>query len=230
MNWLVIVVFVILIASAFCGYRKGFLRMAYSLVAWIVIFVFVSWSTPYIADYLTEHTAIPEKIAEKCEERLQAAAEEKIQQEGQNAQSEALDSLGLNLPSALLEKMQQYAGGAAADVVAHSGIYSEIAEVLAEYAVRAIAGVTAFVVAVIFSAVIGQALGLISKIPIIHGVNQGIGLVAGVLYGMILIWIGMCLLALCGGSETGKLLYSYVQENAILLYIYDNNPIIRFFF
>ncbi len=230
MNWLAIVVFVILILSAFCGYRKGFLRMAYSLVAWIVIFVFVSWSTPYIANYLTEHTAISEKIAEKCEERLRAAAEEKMQQEGQSMQSEVLDGLGLNLPSALLGKMEQYAGGAAADVLAQSGVYSEIAEVLAAYAVRAIAGVAAFVVAVIFSAVIGHAIGLISKIPIIHGINQGIGLLAGVLYGMIWVWIGMCLLALCVSSETGRLLYSYVQENAILLYLYDNNPIIHFFF
>ena len=56
MNWLLVVVLAVLALCIMNGYHKGFLRMVYSLVSWIVVLVFVTWATPYINSYIKENT------------------------------------------------------------------------------------------------------------------------------------------------------------------------------
>ena len=58
MNWLLIAVILVIAWKMVSGYRKGFLRVAYSLVEWILVFVFVTWASPYVADFLTNHTGL----------------------------------------------------------------------------------------------------------------------------------------------------------------------------
>ena len=47
MNWLLLAVVLTLAFFIVRGYRRGLLRMIYSMVAWIVMFVLVSWAAPY---------------------------------------------------------------------------------------------------------------------------------------------------------------------------------------
>ncbi|MGN0352943.1 MAG: CvpA family protein [Roseburia sp.] len=229
MNWLLIVVLVIIILSTYHGYRKGFLRMLYSLVAWILIFVFVSWTTPYIADYLTKQTSIAERIKAECVERLKSTAEEKIEEEGKETGSVGTDELGIHIPDSLLEKLQEQMTGTAGEILEQSGIYDGIAETLTQFIIKGIAFFVALIIAAILSWVIRCLLGFVSEIPVIHGVNQGVGTVVGALYGLIFIWIGMYLIALCCTSEVGRLLYSYIQESRLLVSLYENNPIFLLF-
>lgn len=81
MNWLLLVVLVVLVGTIFDGYRKGFLKIAYSLVAWILIFAFVTWSVPYVSAYITNETTIPQKIQERCEESLRKRGSSQIEQQ-----------------------------------------------------------------------------------------------------------------------------------------------------
>lgn len=58
MNWLVPVILVFLLAAAWEGHRKGFVRKSVGLVSWILTFTVVSAAVPYIADFLKEKTAL----------------------------------------------------------------------------------------------------------------------------------------------------------------------------
>lgn len=229
MNWLLIVVLVIILLSTYHGYRKGFLRMIYSLVAWILIFVFVSWTTPYIADYLTKQTDIAERIKAECVERLKGTAQEKIESEGEEVGNIAAEELGISLPDSLLEKLQGQMAGTAGEILEQSGVYDGIAETLTQFIIKGIAFFIALIIAAILSGVIRCLLGFISEIPVIHGVNRGLGTAAGALYGFIFVWIGMYFVALCCTSEVGRLLYSYIQESLVLTALYENNPIYLLF-
>lgn len=226
MNWLLIVVLLILIIGTCYGYHRGFLRIVYSLISWILIFMFVSWSTPYIAGYLTEHTEIPQQIKTKCEERLKASAEEKVSEEGSIASETALEELGISLPDSVLEKIQEQTAGTAGEILEQSGIYNSIAETLTEFIVKGIAFFIALILAIIVSCVIQMLLGIVGKLPLIHGLNQKLGILAGALYGMVFIWIGMYLIALCYSSDVGRSLYSYIQESSLLTILYQNNPLL----
>ena len=47
MNWVLLLVLLILGYNIIRGYRKGFLRIVYSLVSWVIVLTFVTVATPY---------------------------------------------------------------------------------------------------------------------------------------------------------------------------------------
>lgn len=56
MNWLLILVVLLVAGNIVWGFFRGFLRVVYSMAAWILILVFVTFATPYVADWMTEHS------------------------------------------------------------------------------------------------------------------------------------------------------------------------------
>lgn len=81
MNWLLILVVLLVAGNIVWGFFRGFLRVVYSMAAWILILVFVTFATPYVADWMTEHTGLDTRIEKNCKEKLQnaVAGEEKVQ-------------------------------------------------------------------------------------------------------------------------------------------------------
>lgn len=86
MNWLLIIVLVVIALNVMQGYRRGLLRMAYSMVSWIIVWVLVAWATPYISNYIINNTGIYQQIAEHCEEVIQQTAAEKQRRRSQGRQ------------------------------------------------------------------------------------------------------------------------------------------------
>ena len=76
MNWVLMLVLLVLVCCAIYGYTKGFLRIVFSLVAWVIVLVFVSWATPHVSQWIQENTTIYEKIEAACEESVRRAAQD----------------------------------------------------------------------------------------------------------------------------------------------------------
>ena len=54
MNWLLILVVLLVAGNIVWGFFRGFLRVVYSMAAWILILVFVTFATPYVAAWIPE--------------------------------------------------------------------------------------------------------------------------------------------------------------------------------
>lgn len=233
MNWLLVAVALILIFCIYRGYRKGLLRMVYSMVSWVIMLAIVSVGTPYINDYLTYHTGIYETLAEHFEEKLQ----ESMREAGNNqidgtAQSEMqqLEALGISLPETLLKNVVDYSADGVNEFMVQSGVYSNVAQNLAALAVKGIAALLAWLLAAVVVSIIAHILGIVSKIPVIRGVNKYLGLAAGAVYGILLIWSVFCITALCAGSEIGRMLIGMISESRILTLLYENNMVLMILF
>lgn len=59
MNWLLILVVLLVAGNIVWGFFRGFLRVVYSMAAWILILVFVTFATPYVADWMTHGGFFP---------------------------------------------------------------------------------------------------------------------------------------------------------------------------
>jgi uncharacterized membrane protein required for colicin V production len=228
MNWLLILVILVIAANIVIGYRKGFLRVAYSLVEWVLILVFINWASPYVTDFLVTQTGISERLEAHCTEQIRQSMEEAlgngIQEElgvqgeegaQENLTETQLEELGVRLPAALF--------GA---VLEKSGAYSKLAEQVTNLAMRGISYMLTLIVALLLFYWLRKALHLIDKIPILNGVNRLIGTVAGLIKGLFLTWIGFALVAAFAGTVWGKFLISYIYEAPILTWLYDNNIIL----
>lgn len=225
MNWILILVLVVLAISIIEGYRKGLLRIIYSLVSWIIVFVFVSWATPYIMHFLIENTTIYEQIEMHCEETVRQSAQEQtgIALDEKNKE---LSNLGVKLPENVMDNILDKATGAADEFLEESGVYTEIARGLADFLIEGISFLIALVLAGILVNIIAQLLGIVSHIPVLKGINRFLGVFAGGIYGFILVWIAFYVIALCSTSESGRVLVSYIYENPFLTFLYENNLVL----
>lgn len=232
MNWVLIIVLLVLAICIISGYIKGALRMAYSLVSWIIVLAFVSWATPHVSLYLLENTSIHEQIETRCEETMRQSANEQIE----NAQSqkkaelteqmekeELLAELGVNIPDFLLEGILEKTTGATEDFLEESGAYTKVAESLANFVVEGIAFLLTLVTAWLLVHIISRMLGIVSRIPVIKGVNRLLGVVAGAIYGLLLVWLGFYVVALGSAGETGQIIVSYIYQSPFLIFLYENN-------
>lgn len=91
MNWLLIIIVLLLALCVVNGYRKGFLRMMYSMVSWVIMFALVTWATPYINTFLRNNTSIYQTIATYCEQQIREKTEKQIEQETAAVTGEVAD-------------------------------------------------------------------------------------------------------------------------------------------
>ena len=79
MNWLLILVVLLVAGNIVWGFFRGFLRVVYSMAAWILILVFVTFATPYVADWMTEHTGLDTKRIAKRNCKMPWQGKKKVQ-------------------------------------------------------------------------------------------------------------------------------------------------------
>lgn len=248
MNWLLIAVILVMAWKMVGGYRRGFLRVAYSLVEWILVFVFVTWASPYVSDFLTNHTGIPAYIEAQCIERMKDSvktqstekdSEKTLDAAGDKSTElgESLKGLGIVLPDNLTEKLfaasqdtideaMSSTGEAADRILEEKGVYQAVAEKISGLAISGLSYVLTLIFALIIFRVIGSGLHLVNKIPLIGGVNQVFGFLAGSIEGLICVWIFFAITAACAGTGWGKFVITYIEENTMLVWLYQNNLLV----
>jgi len=227
MNWVLIVVMLLLIWEMMRGYRRGLLRTIYSLVSWVIVLVIVTLATPHIDAYLIEHTTLYDKIEAYCENSVRENAQNKIEQQAVDGSKEdPIAELGIKLPEGVWNDVLEKTGNAADEFLETSGVYNEVAKGVAGFIVEGISFFIALVIARIIVHLISRFLGVVSRIPVIRGINKTLGIFAGAIYGLILVWIAFYLVALGSTSELGGMIISYIYQNPLLTFLYENNFVI----
>ena len=234
MNWLLIIIVLLLALCVVNGYRKGFLRMMYSMVSWVIMFALVTWATPYINTFLRDNTSIDQTIAVYCEQQIREKTAKQIEQEAAAVPGEAADEtqpadltkLGVKLPDSVMNNISEKTADLAGEALDASGIYAQVSVGMADFILNGISFFIAFAVGMIVLHFFSGILGIVSRIPIIRGINKYLGTVAGAIYGFVVVWIAFYVIALCSTSEVGGALISYIYESPFLTYIYENNLIV----
>lgn len=230
MNGLEIIVIGVIALCGFLGYRAGLIRVAYSLVAWVLALGFVIWSTPYITDYLETNTKIKASLQEKCQVYLEEAAEKQIDAQStaqQEDQKQFLQAAGILVPENILEAFTDSAAQSVNEIFAETGIYEQIADAIAQFIVEGIAFFAALLIAGVIVRAIARMLDLVSYLPVIHGANKVLGAGAGVIKGLLIVWLAFYILMLFTASDLGAQLKTYIDESVMLSYLYHHNLLLQ---
>lgn len=230
MNGLELIVLGIIALCGFVGYRTGFLRVVYSLVSWLIILGLVTWSTPYLTTYLEENTGLRETIQEKCFTYIEETSAKKIEEQASETKKEQKDSLqdmGILLPENMVEQITESAAQSANEILQSSGIYEQIAQAIADFIIEGIAFFVAFLIAGVLVKVIAQMLDLVSRLPVLHGANKTLGVAAGLIKGLFIVWLAFYVVMLCAASEQGMQIVTFIEESPILLYLYNHNILVE---
>lgn len=229
MNGLEITVIIIFAIFGVAGYITGFLRMVYSLAAWVLVLAFVTFVTPYAADFLESNTGLKPAIEEKCKAYISEMAEERIIEGAEsygNEQRKKFEN-SFFLPESIIEEITGSAGEKIGEILAESGIYEEIAEQIAHYIIKGIA----FFITLLFAGIIvfwiSHVLNLVSRIPAIQGPNKILGAAVGLFKGLVLVWLMFYIFELFGANESGRQFLQYIDESLFLSFLYEHNILLR---
>lgn len=231
MNWLLIIVILVLAGNIVWGFSRGFLRVIYSMLAWIAILVFVTWATPYVANVLTEKTNIDNRMESNLDEKLHELVigdtngqkedrEPDAQNPGQGKKN--YRDLQMKLPDAVTNKLFD-TNKIADQILEGSGAYDVVAGRATDLVMRVISFVLVLLIAVISFHLLSVVLKVVEKLPLIGGINRLLGLFAGLVKGILIIWLAFAIIAMAGTTDIGIALISYIYESPLLIWAYENN-------
>lgn len=231
MNWLLIIVILVLAGNIVWGFSRGFLRVIYSMLAWIAILVFVTWATPYVANVLTEKTNIDNRIESNLDEKLHELVIGDTNRQKEDREPDAQNpgpgkknyrDLQMKLPDAVTNKLFD-TNKIADQILEGSGAYDVVAGRATDLVMRVISFVLVLLIAVISFHLLSVVLKVVEKLPLIGGINRLLGLFAGLVKGILIIWLAFAIIAMAGTTDIGIALISYIYESPLLIWVYENN-------
>ena len=82
MNILLIALLAVFGVCVFAGFKKGFLKTAFSLVSWILVLILCNFATPIVTDLLIQHTDIEVVVEATVSAKLNEAMSEALENDG----------------------------------------------------------------------------------------------------------------------------------------------------
>ena len=220
MNWLFWIVVAIIVFFAIRGWNRGLLRILYSLISVVLLIGLISYATPYITSYIKENTGVYTLLQERCTQALKNRGESTIE-EKTSEQTGNTEVAGVSLPEHVTSYITDY-GNALLD---QAGVYDMLGSKLADWILAGISYFIALIIAGIIVSLIGRALRIVSRIPVIKGINRTLGIFAGGFQGLLLIWLLFLLLTLFAATDLGKMCIEQIDQNVVLRYLYYDNAL-----
>ena len=217
-NIALIIVVIFLIVMAFNGYRRGGVRIILSMASLVLTILISAYFTPTVSKILKEHTPIYDTIYEQMENFV-----EKKMDKG--AEDEDLALMDLPLPKSLTGVLVENNNRDTYDVLGATTFGSYTAGSLSIILLNAISYIGIFIIVNIVFKIILVAADILSKLPIISGLNRLIGMILGIIQGTLILWVLCIALTAISGTLLGQQIFEMINASRFLTFIYDNNYI-----
>lgn len=225
MNWLFWVVAAVLAFHVIDGLHRGFIKKSVSAVSLIITLVLVTYLTPQITTFIQDYTSLHESLQEKCSEIF---LNNEYNQDVKTDQVMMIENM--DLPENIKEMLLENNNKEAYDVLEVSGFHEYIGAYLANMIINALAYLLSFVIIWTLLRAILLALDVVARLPLLRGINQLAGGGLGLVVGLVLVWIAFLLVTVLCNGELGREFFKLICENQFLLFLYNQNVIMKIVF
>ena len=214
MNWTFLITLLILIICTVVGVFKGLIKTVYSLIIIVAVTVLTTIFAPKLTTYLKNNTT--------WDDALQSKTESFLRDRGILSEGRQIDLDELPVPDSIKNKIS----GGVAD---YSGktveIYNDfVVETVSGIIFSAIVYIVMFVLLLALAGVIGILLNVIEKLPVLKQINKLAGGAAGLVKGLLIVWIA----AILSNTPIGIKIAADIDGNVFLKFLYDKNLIMYF--
>ena len=218
MSWLLVVVAAVFAGFMIWGYKKGFLRVAYSLVAWLICILLVSWASPHVSNWVVENTEVDQKVESRIEDLLR----DKV--ESQDTEIQLPDAIA----DLIIGDKEAVTGGMILDQwLEQNDGYQVAAQKLTRLLINGVCFLVVLIIVKILLFIIEKVLGFIHELPLIGDADALLGVIAGAVKALILVWFVMALVAFFASTEKGAVVVNWISESTPVLWLYENNLILK---
>lgn len=212
-----LVVIVALILFMLLGYRRGFIKMAFRLISFILAIFLAILLFPVVAQFLRGtfvYTGLKEYI------RRTMGLEELVY-------THTADIFAnLPIPSVLQNSLVENHTPNMVELLNVNSIEEFIAAYIAGLVVNIIAIVIVFVLVRVILGIISNLLDIVGKLPIIRSFNRLGGIIAGAFQGVIVIWVIMTLATLFFLNPDRPEFQNMLESSWVAFWFFENNPIL----
>lgn len=225
-TWLGIAVAVFLAVACYIGYRRGFIKEVVSTFILLLTMGIVWVINPYVNQFIKENTGVYTSIQEGCREFVDSASGKETVLNG--VEQEALIE-DLSLPSFMKKEIEENNTSEIYKYLSVDSFVEYVAEYLSRSIVNGVSFIISFILATILVRMLAYALDILSKLPIINGVNKIAGAILGITKGLLFVWIAFLLLTIFCNTEIGKTGLQMIEEDKILSILYNTDIFVKVF-
>lgn len=225
-TWLGIAVLALIAFACIMGFRKGFVKEIVSVFFMLISFLLVWTINPYVNTFVKEYTPVYDAVQSNCQELVseQLGNKTALDKEEQKQAVENLELPGI-LKTALVKNntVDTYR------YLAVSTFTEYISDSLAVMAVNGISFLISFVLSAAVIKLLGIILNVLTKLPVLHGINKIAGAAVGGIKCIIFIWIAFLVLTLLCNTELGQQGMALIQQDTFLDFLYNQNVFVKVF-
>lgn len=225
-TWLGIAVLALIAAACIMGFRKGFVKEIVSVFFMLISFLLVWAVNPYVNTFVKEYTPVYDTIQDKCQTLVseQIGNKKTLDKEEQSQVMENME-----LPDLLKNALVENNTAETYRYLAVSTFTEYISDSLAVMAVNGISFLISFVLSAAVIKLLGFILNVLTKLPVINGINKIAGAAVGGIKCIIFIWIAFLVLTLLCNTTLGQQGMALIQQDAFLNFLYSQNVFVKVF-
>lgn len=225
-TWLGIAVLALIAAACIMGFRKGFVKEIVSVFFMLISFLLVWAVNPYVNTFVKEYTPVYDTIQDKCQTLVseQIGNKKTLDKEEQNQVMENME-----LPDLLKNALVENNTAETYRYLAVSTFTEYISDSLAVMALNGISFLISFVLSAAVIKLLGFILNVLTKLPVINGINKIAGAAVGGIKCIIFIWIAFLVLTLLCNTTLGQQGMALIQQDAFLNFLYSQNVFVKVF-
>lgn len=253
MNILTGIVIVIFLLFMIRGYRRGLIKSLASVISLVASLALVSFVTPYVSQFLQEQTPVYTYVMEKCQESFTVTLDEADEKTAESETEEGdvslkkgnnNDTVGnvagtisnqlqknaieeLPLPSVLKNLLIRNNTEKIYKDLAVNSFNDYVPKFMANLIMNIISFVVTWLIVASFIWLAVMTLDVIANLPIIHGINQMLGLVLGAGQALVIVWIAFLAITVFASTAIGKQLMEMIEKNVLLNQLYNGNVFLK---
>ncbi len=253
MNILTGIVIVIFLLFMIRGYRRGLIKSLASVISLVASLALVSFVTPYVSQFLQEQTPVYTYVMERCQESFTVTLDEADEKTAESETEEGdvslkkgnnNDTVGnvagtissqlqknaieeLPLPSVLKNLLIRNNTEKIYKDLAVNSFNDYVPKFMANLIMNIISFVVTWLIVASFIWLAVMTLDVIANLPIIHGVNQMLGLVLGAGQALVIVWIAFLAITVFASTAIGKQLMEMIEKNVLLNQLYNGNVFLK---
>lgn len=212
MNLFFYLTILFLVLFGIYGYRRGLIRMAYSVAAFLISIAAMVIFAPFFAAQVREFEPLTSHIQEPAQQMLQQKLNE-----------------GGNLDEILKNYTHLTHGISEMPTLSTEELTYEASVYITDYICEIIAYVLLFFLIRIVLSVLAKTLNVFARLPVINCMNRLGGLALGLVEALGCLWILFMIIDAFSANEFGMHLLEMIHENKFLNELYRQNLFMRFF-
>lgn len=222
-HWLPIAAGVFLIGMMLYGHYRGFIRQCVSVGALVLTLIIVKLATPWMTEFIRDNPSIRANAAQMI---LGAAGwEAPLEEEIQLPSAQRISIEQMNLPQSVKDILLENNNSEIYQLLGVDQFTEYVSTCLADMLINTVSTILLFLVISIVIHILIRWLDLISRLPIISGLNHIAGAILGLAQGLLLLWIAGFILSLFSATPLGQQLEVQVHASPWLTFLYDYNLI-----